>query len=70
MELVKMSELDRLDWEKFKASSNNTLSIEEVKIVSELHAKYYKHPYHIPCSCNPKTMVKWIKELNTIYDNE
>jgi len=65
-----MEELDKKDWDNFLASSSNTLSIEEVELIAQLHAKYYKHPYHVPCSCNPKTIIKWIDELNKVYDNE
>jgi len=65
-----MEELDKKDWEIFQANPSNTLSVEEVKLVSELHAKYYKHNYHVPCSCNPKTIIKWIDDLNKIYGSD
>ena len=63
-----MEELDRKDWDNFLASSSNTLSVEEVKLVSQLHAKYFKHKYNVPCSCNPKTIIRWIDDLNNIYE--
>jgi hypothetical protein len=65
-----MEAIDKKDWEIFQANPSDKLSVEEVKLIAELHAKYYKHPYHVPCSCNPKTVIKWIDELNKIYENE
>jgi hypothetical protein len=63
-----MEELDKKDWEIFQANPSDKLSVEEVKLIAELHAKYYKHQYQVPCSCNPKTVIKWIDDLNKIYD--
>ena len=65
-----MEELDKKDWEIFQANPSDKLSVEEVKLIAQLHAKYFKHQYHVPCSCNPKTIIKWIDELNKVYDNE
>ena len=45
------------------------LSAKEFELVCQLHAKYYKHKYHKPCTCNPKKIVQWIKDLNIIWDN-
>lgn len=69
MELKKMDKLDAIDWEKFHEVDKDQLDPQEVKLIAELHSKYYKHPYHIPCSCNPKLVVKWIDEINVIYNN-
>jgi hypothetical protein len=63
-----MDKLDLIDWQKFTQNPSTTLSVEDVKLISELHAKYFKHSYHTPCSCNPKTIVGWIKDLNNIYE--
>ena len=63
-----MEAIDKKDWEIFQANPSDKLSVKEVKLVSQLHAKYYKHPYHVPCSCNPKTIIKWIDDLNKIYE--
>ena len=63
-----MDELDKKDWEIFQANPSDKLSVEEVKLIAELHAKYYKHTYHVPCSCNPKTIIKWIDDINIVYD--
>lgn len=63
-----MERFDLLDWEKFNAEVKSTISPEDVKLISELHSKYFKHKFHIPCSCNPKTIVRWIDDLNKLYD--
>jgi hypothetical protein len=63
-----MEELDRKDWEIFQANTSDTLSVEEVKTVAQLHSKYFKHNYHVPCSCNPKRILKWINDINEIYN--
>ena len=63
-----MDKLDLIDWQLFTQSPNDTLSIEDVKLISELHAKYFKHTYYTPCPCTPKTIVVWIKDLNNIYE--
>lgn len=63
-----MEELDKKDWEIFQANPSDKLSVDEVKLISELHAKYFKHKYHTPCSCNPKTIIRWIDDINKIYE--
>ena len=63
-----MEEIDKIDWYKFKTNKSNKLSIDEVKLISKLHAKYFNHNYHTPCSCNPKKVLRWIDELNDIYE--
>ncbi len=63
-----MEEIDKKDWEIFQANPSDKLTVEEVKLVAQLHAKYYKHHYHTPCSCNPKTIIKWIDDINKIYE--
>ncbi len=65
-----MEELDKKDWETFKANPSDRLNVNEVKLISEIHAKYFKHSYHVPCSCNPKTIIRWIDDINKIYENE
>ena len=67
--MVKFEKEDRSDWRKFRMGKKQHLSPEEFELVCQLHAKYYKHTYYKPCTCNPKTIVKWIKDLNIIWDN-
>ena len=63
-----MEKVDRIDWEKFRAGTSNKLTHAEVVLISELHAKYFKHKFKIPCSCSPKRIQGWIEQLNDIYD--
>ena len=63
-----MEEIDKIDWYKFKTNKSNKLSVDEVKLISKLHAKYFNHKYHTPCSCNPKKVLRWIDDLNDIYE--
>ena len=46
-----MEKLDKLDWEKFRAGTSNKLKHEEVVLIAELHEKYFKHKYKVPCRC-------------------
>jgi hypothetical protein len=67
--MVKFNIYDFKDWEAFRLSKKSTISREEFKLVCELHAKYYKHKFYQPCTCSPKTINKWIQELNLIWNN-
>ena len=42
----------------------------ELEMVSFFHSKYYKHSYYIPCTCSPKTINRWIKDINILWENE
>ena len=65
-----MEELDRKDWYQFRSKNSDRVSREEVEMISELHAKYYNHKFKVPCSCSPKTLQKWIDDLNVVYESE
>ena len=65
-----MEELDRKDWYQFRSKNSDRVSREEVEMISELHAKYYNHKFEVPCSCSPKTLQKWIDDLNVVYESE
>tara|TARA_R110000796_G_scaffold170639_2_gene287571 strand:+ start:464 stop:685 length:222 start_codon:yes stop_codon:yes gene_type:complete len=68
--MVTYEKADYKDWEKFRLGSDkNTISAEEFTLVCDLHSKYYKHTFYKPCTCSPKTINKWIKDLNIIWDN-
>ena len=66
--MVKFSKDDYNKWLEFR-QSNNDLQNREYKLLCKLHSKYYKHPIHYPCTCSLHTINKWIKELNSIFDN-
>jgi hypothetical protein len=65
-----MEELDRLDWYNFRNELTNKISRMQYELICKLHAKYYKHSYYKPCTCNPKTIKQWIAQLNDIYDQQ
>jgi len=67
--MVKFSKDDLKKWEEFRLSKKSTISREEFNMVCKLHATYYNHKYYEPCTCNPKLINKWIKELNIVWDN-
>ena len=63
-----MEEIDKKDWQQFKADVKSKLSQEQYKLLMRLHAKYYNHKYTELCSCNPKRLVQWIADIDKIYD--
>lgn len=65
-----MEELDKIEWQEFRASVNNVLNREQFDLICQLHAKYYKHRFYKPCTCSPKTIKTWIAQLNDIYDGD
>ncbi len=67
--MVKFNKYDFKRWEEFRLSKKSTISREEFEMVCQFHSTYYKHPMHHPCTCNPKLINKWIKELNVVWDN-
>ena len=62
-----MTEEDKDIWVDFKANVSQTLPYEYKKILCNLHANYYEHPYTEPCSCNGKTYKLWIADIDRIY---
>ena len=67
--MVKFEEIDFKNWQHFREVKKNTLSNMEFKMISDLHARYYNHKFHKPCTCNPKKIKSWINELNVIWNN-
>ena len=67
--MVKFNKQDFGDWSKFRENKKDTLEGNEFELICQLHAKYYNHKYHKPCTCNPKKIKLWIKQLNIIWDN-
>ena len=62
-----MEQIDINNWKQFKAEVKDKLSKDQYKLLCTLHAKYYKHKYHEPCSCNPKRLLQWIAEIDKLY---
>jgi hypothetical protein len=65
-----MEELDRKDWYQFRSKNTTRVSRQEIKMIAELHSKYFNHKYKVPCSCSPKDLQKWVDDLNKIYESE
>ena len=59
---------DRNEWETFKAEVTTKLTKPQYKLLCRLHAKYYNHSYYEPCSCRPKELLRWIKDIDRIYN--
>tara|TARA_R100001443_G_scaffold102189_1_gene110324 strand:- start:289 stop:483 length:195 start_codon:yes stop_codon:yes gene_type:complete len=63
-----MVEEDLSRWLEFtNRERQHELNREEIKLVAELHSKYY-HPnkYHEPCTCNGSIYRRWIQDLNKL----
>lgn len=69
-----MDKKDWYSWLAFRENIEPTISKEEIKLISKLHAKYFNHVFAIPCSCSPKKsrrkIEKWINELNTMFETQ
>jgi len=67
--MVNFEELDYEDWGIFRMGKNDVITATEFDLVCVLHSKYHKHRFYKPCTCNPKTINRWIRDLNVIWDN-
>ena len=67
--MVKFKKVDHEDWTIFRQGTKDVISATEFDLVCDLHAKYHKHSFYKPCTCNPKTINKWIADLNVIWNN-
>ena len=54
-------------WQDFRKSKRTTISNEEFEMIAKLHSIYFKHQYYLPCTCSPKTIILWIKQLNEVF---
>jgi hypothetical protein len=67
--MVKFNKQDYAKWENFRLGTKSHLDTAEFELVCKLHSTYYKHKYEKPCTCNPRRIKQWIKDLNVIWDN-
>ena len=69
--MVKFNKQDYAKWENFRMGTKSHLEPGEFELVCKLHAEYHKggHNYYKPCTCNPRTIKQWIKDLNAIWNN-
>ena len=63
-----MDKKDRIDWLKFTSVVSQKITSAELRMISELHAKYFNHKMKIPCTCSPKRIQVWIEDLNKLYN--
>jgi len=63
-----MEAQDQANWEKFREKKRNTLTNKEYEMICDMHARYFQHPFWKPCTCSPKTINKWIADLNMYYE--
>jgi len=54
-------------WMVFLSTKSNTLKQQEFKMICEIHAEVFAHPYHEPCTCSPKRIKEWIAQINKVY---
>lgn len=55
---------DKKTWQEIKARCISTMSRDDFLLMCELHSKHLKHRYHEPCTCNKRTLRKWIADLD------
>ena len=67
--MVKFKKTDYEDWAYFRMGQNDVISSTEFDLVCNLHSEYYKHSFYKPCTCNPKVINRWIKDLNIVWEN-
>jgi len=60
---------DNEAWEGFKANVIKELTDEQYKLLCTLHARYYNHRYHEPCSCKPSELKMWIADIDRLYNS-
>lgn len=63
-----MEQIDKNKWQEFKKEVTTKLTQPQYKLLCTLHAKYYNHKYHEPCSCRPKELKMWIADIDRKYN--
>ena len=63
-----MEQIDKNKWQQFKKEVTTKLTQSQYKLLCTLHAKYYNHKYHEPCSCRPKELKMWIADIDRKYN--
>jgi len=67
--MVKFNKQDYEKWKEFRVDNRSNISRKEFEMVGDLHSRYYRHKYYLPCTCSPKIINQWIADLNKIYKN-
>ena len=63
-----MNRKDYFLWKDFRSKDGQQLSNEEFELICELHSKLYLHQFYRPCTCSPKTILRWIKDINIKFN--
>jgi len=54
-------------WKKFQNRKvKNQLDGSQIKLVAELHSKYFKHKYEEPCTCNGRIYRRWKEDIDNL----
>jgi hypothetical protein len=65
----KFSEEQIVRWENYlKVKNDSDFKIEQYKLICEIHADLFAHPYHEPSTCSPKRIKEWIAQITRIYE--
>mgnify|MGYP001120901742 CR=1 FL=1 len=51
-------------WQDVKSRITSKMNRNDYKILCELHSELFKHKYYEPCTCSPKKIRQWIKEVD------
>lgn len=66
-----MTTKDWDEWSKFRNVGSGTISGSEVKLICQLHAKYFMHKLKMPCSCRNEIrrnfIQNYILDLNNLW---
>ena len=64
----KLSQEQLLQWMTYLSTKTDKLKQNEFKMICEIHADVFAHPYHEPCTCSPKRIKNWIAQINKVYE--
>jgi hypothetical protein len=64
----KLSQEQLLQWMTYMSTRTDKLKQNEFKMICEIHADVFAHPYHEPCTCSPKRIKNWIAQINKVYE--
>jgi hypothetical protein len=46
----------------------NVIAYEDRERIATIHARVFNHKFDIPCTCNPKIWMQWMRELQELLD--
>ena len=64
----KLSQEQLHQWMIYLSTRTDILKQNEFKMICEIHADVFAHPYHEPCTCSPKRIKNWIAQINKVYE--